>query len=549
MDAVLGLSMTSTTVRLQLVEGEGADGVTIDHDSFEMMSADGLTAPRGSEDVVAAVLGTQAIATAGGHQLHSIGVTWSHDADNEAALLLDSLGDLGFDTVVAVPELDAAEALAQAVGHALGFENAAVCVVEPEVAIVSVVETHDGAVLKVISRSLEKPDVASLPRQLTTMFQLHHCQPERVFVVGSGPNLDEITRQLAQTVPVPVIAPADAELALARGAALASAQFHCAGRHALVQKKPQTSITANVSDSGRHALVPLEYQSAEAYSACDGADQRDNHTSVPCLPSVFVPRSARMPALKVVAPDADHKDTTFNDRRSNSYLNPALLTFILVASAMTFVIALSLTLSQQLIPKRPSSSVENVRSVAALPMQATEAAKPQALPPDPTVAPAQAVVANMPLPPPPAPIPAAPPPAPVFAPPVILPVVQVLQPELNAARGLPGTLLADPTIAAMLHQPLTIPPVDGIVDHEITLPPLLTLLQQIIAAQHTNNQQPGPQPDLDPAQAPGQPGPGQPGPGQPGPVPLGPAEIAQLAGSPPGQLDGQGQSDAPTDQP
>ena len=40
MDIVLGVSMTPTTVRMVLVEGENADGVTVDHDVFDVASAD-----------------------------------------------------------------------------------------------------------------------------------------------------------------------------------------------------------------------------------------------------------------------------------------------------------------------------------------------------------------------------------------------------------------------------------------------------------------------------------------------------------------------------
>ena len=36
MDTVLGLSMTPTTVGLVLVEGDGVDGATKNHDAFEV---------------------------------------------------------------------------------------------------------------------------------------------------------------------------------------------------------------------------------------------------------------------------------------------------------------------------------------------------------------------------------------------------------------------------------------------------------------------------------------------------------------------------------
>ena len=40
MDIVLGVSMTPTTVRMALVEGDKADGEIVDHDIFETQTAD-----------------------------------------------------------------------------------------------------------------------------------------------------------------------------------------------------------------------------------------------------------------------------------------------------------------------------------------------------------------------------------------------------------------------------------------------------------------------------------------------------------------------------
>ena len=77
MDIVLGVSMTPTTVRMVLVEGEKADGVTVDHDVFDVTPTDGSATSSAADQVVAAVLGTQESAAASGHHLKSIGVTWT----------------------------------------------------------------------------------------------------------------------------------------------------------------------------------------------------------------------------------------------------------------------------------------------------------------------------------------------------------------------------------------------------------------------------------------------------------------------------------------
>ena len=87
MDIVLGVSMTPTTVRMVLVEGEKGDGLTVDHDAFDIASGD--ASATASEQVVTAILGTRESAAEGGHRLVATGVAWrDHD---EAAALRDAL--------------------------------------------------------------------------------------------------------------------------------------------------------------------------------------------------------------------------------------------------------------------------------------------------------------------------------------------------------------------------------------------------------------------------------------------------------------------------
>ena len=119
MDIVLGVSMTPTTVRLVLVEGEKADGITVDHDTFDVAPEGGSA--NVAEQVLAAVLGTKESAQASGHHLKSIGVTWSDHA--EASALRDALAAHDIDDVMLVDEGHAAASLAQAVGRAVGYET------------------------------------------------------------------------------------------------------------------------------------------------------------------------------------------------------------------------------------------------------------------------------------------------------------------------------------------------------------------------------------------------------------------------------------------
>ncbi len=99
METVLGLSLTSTSVDWILVDRNDTDGTALDHDSFDI--ADAATGADASRQL-AAVRGAQAIAASSGHQVRSIGVTWTDDVDTTAVSLLKALPEWGFDNVVAV---------------------------------------------------------------------------------------------------------------------------------------------------------------------------------------------------------------------------------------------------------------------------------------------------------------------------------------------------------------------------------------------------------------------------------------------------------------
>ena len=220
MDAVLGLSMTPTTVGLVLVEGQDADGATMDKDEFAVHDRGLVSAVNTSEKAAAAVLRTEAIAAARGHRLHSIGVTWSEDADTEASLLLESLSESGFDNVVAVRLPEATEALARGIASVIGYEITAVCVIEPDAVVVLVVDTADGAVQTAVNHAVTTDE--DLARWLSAIFAQADWRPEALVLVGSGSDLDAITPHLEDVLAVPVFVPAEAQLALARGAAMAS---------------------------------------------------------------------------------------------------------------------------------------------------------------------------------------------------------------------------------------------------------------------------------------------------------------------------------------
>jgi hypothetical protein len=187
--------MTSTDVRWLLVEGTTAEGATICRDAPDFDTLD---------DVLAAV---------GDNRLHAIGVTWATDAEDAASTLLDALADRGLDNVITVSEEEAADALAMGIADRGGYVDVAVCIVEPDDALVALVDA-DG-----VSTDRVDPTADDMLAQL----DLSESQPEAIFVLGSADDIESIATAFHGAA-VPVITAAEADLALARGAALASAR-------------------------------------------------------------------------------------------------------------------------------------------------------------------------------------------------------------------------------------------------------------------------------------------------------------------------------------
>ena len=221
MEIVLGVSMTPTTVSIALVEGEKADGVIVERDVFDISTVDGSATSSASDHVIAAVLGTQEGAIAAGHHLISTGVTWTDHA--QAAVLREALVARGIDEVLLVSELHAAAALAQTVGRAVGYDKTALMFVERDTATLAVVETVDGSVVKILSQGLHGADTIAVLTDMVTSLQAQESGAQAMFVVGSNVDVTAVKAQLTDLVSVPVIAPEEPQLALARGAALASA--------------------------------------------------------------------------------------------------------------------------------------------------------------------------------------------------------------------------------------------------------------------------------------------------------------------------------------
>ncbi len=195
MDLVLGLSMTSSSVRWVLVEGTAGDGATIDRGSADRAGVD------------AGALLDSLIGDDGSRRLHAVGLTWCSAAESTASAVWQAMTDRGVENVIAVSDIEAAETLALGIADVAGHERVVVCVAEPSESVLVAV-TPDGV-------TADRIDTPAL-----TEAQLPVA--DAVVVLGSG-DVAGAMAALQQRTDAAVVSTDQAELALARGAASASA--------------------------------------------------------------------------------------------------------------------------------------------------------------------------------------------------------------------------------------------------------------------------------------------------------------------------------------
>src|SRR5882757_3332165 len=409
--------MTPTTVRMVLVEGEKADGSIVDHDVFDLTANDGsATSLSAAEQVVEAVFDTKESAAAGGHHLKSIGVTWSDHA--EASTLRDILAARGIDDVMLVSDGHAAAALAQAVGRAVGYATTALLFIDRDTATLSVVQTDDGSVVKVLSRSLHSDDAMAVITEMAAAVDAQESPPQGMFVVGSGVDVTSVKSHLEHLVSLPVSAPDEPELALARGAALASA-------HAPAFEATTTGLAYSQDPDGTTAgtVYPGLAAAETQLASVSGAD-------------ALVDDYASQTDMEPIAEEG----------RKPFLLVGSALTSIFVVGVVALVISLAVSI-RPTVDQRPSPGPNAIvpSTVAPAPAPVQEAQQPVAPPPPPETikapvpvavqeapAPRQVFVQQAPAPQAPAPVPAALPPAPEAPLPAPLPVAPAPIPYIPA---------------------------------------------------------------------------------------------------------------------
>ena len=275
MDVVLGVSMAPTTVRMVLVEGGNADGVTVDQDNFDIVTNGDAPTITALDQVISAILGTREDAAEGGHQVTSTAVTWADPA--EAAALRQELAVRKIENVMLVSAFSAAAALAQAVGNATNYAHTALLYVEPDTVTLAVVNTADGSVAYVRQRFLPDDDdeaVAALVEMVKGADEMAP-HPEGVVVVGSGVDIPMIKPALDAATSLPVSA---LEMALARGAAPASANAPLFASSITALAYPQHPGTAEVNPHLRGEIYGAAV--LEAHNLCKSFGREPTVTPV-----------------------------------------------------------------------------------------------------------------------------------------------------------------------------------------------------------------------------------------------------------------------------
>ena len=317
MDVVIGIAMTSHDARLLLVEGTHGDGAVIDHDSLDPDTRVSVEHSDFREHIVNAVIDTRAAAPANGYTVTRIALTWTDAVAGEAKQLLDALEEQGITNVAVASSDDALEAAAEYTVHIADCDSIALCVVEPEVAMLAAIGTEgEDGTRRLRSRRLDGPDAATAVLALRGLCDSFPESIAEVAIAGSAPAAESLVEEVNSVMARSVVLGDDAALLLARGALLASADVRDESAPA-VKPAPLTHTLAMVVATavlivagsvflaltvrGGTGNSPPQASTPVEHSAPVSPPEPPVHTVV----RKVVPLVGRAAGKSLVAPDAD----------------------------------------------------------------------------------------------------------------------------------------------------------------------------------------------------------------------------------------------------
>ena len=234
---------------------------------------------------------------------------------------------------------------------------------ERDTATLSVVETADGAIVKVETKTLHAPDAVAEMTTMVAGLEALEQPPQGLFMVGSGVDVAAVKAQISQGTTLPVHAPEEAELALARGAALASAA---------APRYEATTVGLGSVHDGEGTTAGAVYSAGAATEMSAGATQMAAAGYMAPLGYSEVPDEDA--GYDAVPADVDDEDDVVEE--------PGRKPFLLVGSALTSVfvvgvVALVISLAVSIRPtvdQRPSPGegviVPSSQAPAPAPQQA-----------------------------------------------------------------------------------------------------------------------------------------------------------------------------------
>ncbi|WP_131807573.1 hypothetical protein [Mycolicibacterium wolinskyi] len=305
MDVVLGVAMTSVDARLVLVEGSRGDGAMLDHDSFDAYAGVGVGVPGFSEHVVSAILGTYATVAACGHTVRQVVLTWTDVVATEAELVLDALDQRGITDIATVTAPDAVEAAAEHLVRYGGERSVALCIVEPDATMLTVLHGDAMGIRQMRSRCLGVIDQPAAVQALRRACDTFSEPIQSVVLGGAAADLGSLAAEVNLQTSLPVTLSDNAALVLVRGALLCSAD----------------TALREVTESAAVMADP------------DEADAEESET--PTL-SVFVPRSAKVAAVPGVADEAEDENSSPKSALLVRTLSVVLVAGVLALTASVF---------------------------------------------------------------------------------------------------------------------------------------------------------------------------------------------------------------------
>ncbi|WP_269210874.1 hypothetical protein [Mycobacterium simiae] len=349
LDIVLGVSIAPASVQMIVVEGENADGAVVEEDGFSLPAPDDTQPTAVPDRVISAILGTREGATDAGLELSSIGVTWTDQL--HAAVLRDALASYKLENVMLVSAFLAATALGQSVGGAMGYESTAVLFVEPDTATLAVVETADGSITDVYKEQIVAESYGEATAQLTGMLSWlddRDFAPGGVFLIGSGVDLGPIKLALDSATALTVSAPEEPETALARGAALASANAPLFAS--------STAALAYAQDPGTGTIDPHAMPEYFGVSYLPGAESGDE------LAYSLVPdEDADAPTVVIDPRDLGNPDDE-QPRRRPMLLVGSGMAVVAITAVVALEIALAIGIRTTDVAVQPSPKPEPDRA-------------------------------------------------------------------------------------------------------------------------------------------------------------------------------------------